>query len=150
MYFCRKKAYWRRISKPFLPSPSMNISETLRSTTVIRLHGFRYHREGAHRGRNSQIESNSSARLRRIGLIREARLNRERMPIWNYSRRAGITGSCRLGLQLRFCLTCLTRDKNVIQHGTGHRRGGTRTRTSTVAFLPSSPTTTPRRATWER
>lgn len=59
----------------------------------------------------------------------EARLNRERMPIWNYTRHAGITGSCRFGLRLRFCLTCLTHDDNVIR-GTGHRdtRGGTRTR----------------------
>lgn len=76
--------------------------------------------------------------IRRIGLIHgartdkrniKARLNRGRMPIWNYTRRVGITGSRRLGLRLHFCLTCLTRDKNVIQ-GTGHRdmEGGTRTR----------------------
>lgn len=79
---------------------------------------------------------------------RRVRLNRGRMPIWNYTRCAGITGSCRLGLRLRFCLTCLTGGKNVIrEQDTWTREGGTRTRRNGVAnaFLSSSPTKTPRR-----
>ena len=32
------------------------------------------------------------------------------MPIWNYTRCTGITGSHRVRLRLHFCLTCLTRD----------------------------------------
>lgn len=107
------------------------------------------------RERNLQIESMA---MRRVGLIRgartderniKARLNRGRMPIWNYIRRAGITGSRRLGLRLRFCLTCLTRDKNVIR-GTGHQATRGWHADTEKRVLPSSPTTTPRRTTWER
>jgi len=120
---------------------------------------------GVHRERQIEIEICKSSQLamRHVRLIRgvqtderniKARLNRGRMPIWNYTRRAGITGSRRLGLRLRFCLTCLTRDKNVIR-GTGHRdtRGWhadtEERRCRERAFLPSS-LTTPRRTTWER